>query len=299
MTFNLHHPGEGSVHGQQHDAQPGLGPRYGHEQGHHHESGLADLLDLDAQVLGSYLEEVTSWVAQQATDVPGVVLDLGAGTGTGSLALARRFPESRVVAIDKSPQMLERVRTAALGEGLAGRVDTVQADLDVSWPEIGEAGVAWAASSLHEFSDPDRVLHDIHTALVPGGLLVVVEMDALPRFLPDDVGLGRAGLESRCDDAMARAGWNAHPDWRSHLERAGFGIAGQRRFTVEAHPEARIARRYAQAYLSRIRSGLEGQLGTEDLNTLDRLLAGEDPGALLHRGNLAVTASRTAWAARR
>jgi ubiquinone/menaquinone biosynthesis C-methylase UbiE len=65
----------------------------------------------------------------------------------------------------------------------------------------------WAASSLHEVADPDRVLSNVYAALHAGGLLVVVEMDDLPRFLPDDVGLGRPGLEARCHAALAQAGW--------------------------------------------------------------------------------------------
>ncbi|MEU6034278.1 hypothetical protein ABZ801_02605 [Actinomadura sp. NPDC047616] len=46
-----------------------------------------------------------------------------------------------------------------------------------------------AASSLYHVADPDRMLGDVHAALRPGGLLVVIEMDALPRFLPDGAGL--------------------------------------------------------------------------------------------------------------
>ncbi|WP_427007557.1 class I SAM-dependent methyltransferase [Pseudarthrobacter sp. H2] len=270
-----------------------------HEHVQHHESGLADLLDLDAEVLGPYLEEVTTWVRQHTPDAPRTIVDAGAGTGGYSLALARRFPEASVVAIDKSPVMLERVRAAALGQGLAGRVGTVHADLDHAWPAVGAADIVWASSSLHEVAHPGRVLRDVHAALNPGGLLVVVEMDALPRFLPDDVGLGRSGLEARCHEALARAGWNAHPDWQAPMERAGFEIIEQRHFAIEAHPDPLVAGRYAQAFLGRIRSALDGQLAAEDLETLDRLLAGEDPGALLRRGDLAVSASRTAWAARR
>ncbi|WP_125609840.1 class I SAM-dependent methyltransferase [Specibacter cremeus] len=269
-----------------------------HEHSQHHESGLADLLDLDAAMFGSHLEGVTTWARQHAPETPRTVVDVGAGTGSWSLALARRFPAAGVVAIDKSPAMLDRVRAAALGQGLADRVDTVHADLDDSWPAVGAADIAWAASSLHEVADPDRVLRDIRTALAPGGLLVVVELDTLPRFLPDDVGLGRPGLEARCHEALARAGWNAHPDWRGPMERAGFEIIEQRRFAVEARPDPLVAERYARAYLGRIRHALDGRLAAEDLSTLDHLLAGEDPGALLRRGDLAVSASRTAWAAR-
>lgn len=257
------------------------------------------MLDLDAEVLGSYLDEVTAWVEQHAPEAVRTVVDVGAGTGTGSLALARRFPAAAMIAIDSSGPMLERLRAAAHRQGLAGRLRAVQADLDVTWPEVGTVDVAWAASSLHHFADPDRVLRDLYTALDPGGLLVVIEMDTLPRFLPDDIGHGRPGLETRCHEAMAQANWNAHPNWRPHLSKAGFEIAGEHTFEIETDPETPGVEPYARAFLSRMRSGLDDRLAADDLDSLDRLLGDEGPDALLRRGDLTVRASRTAWAARR
>jgi ubiquinone/menaquinone biosynthesis C-methylase UbiE len=266
---------------------------------HHDEAGVADLLDLDAEVLGSYLDEVTDWVRRHASEAPRTVADVGAGTGTGTLALARRFGTAEVVAIDQSGVMLDRLRAAARGQGLDDRLRVVQADLDVAWPQIGAVDLAWAASSLHHIKDPDRLIGEVYAALNPRGLLAVIEMDALPRFLPDDIGLGRSGLEARCHEAVAQANWNAHPDWRSHLERAGFEIAAQRSFTIEVSPAPPSTGRYAHAYLSRIRSALDGRLAADDLNTLDRLLADDAPESLLNRPDLTVRGSRTAWAARR
>jgi ubiquinone/menaquinone biosynthesis C-methylase UbiE len=266
---------------------------------HHDEAGVADLLDLDAEVLGSYLDEVTDWVRRHAAEAPRTVADVGAGTGTGTLALARRFGAAEVVAIDQSGVMLDRLRAAARGQGLDDRLRVVQADLDVAWPQIGAVDLAWAASSLHHIKDPDRLIGEVYAALNPRGLLAVIEMDALPRFLPDDIGLGRSGLEARCHEAVAQANWNAHPDWRSHLERAGFEIAAQRSFTIEVSPAPPSTGRYAHAYLSRIRSALDGRLAADDLNTLDRLLADHAPESLLNRRDLTVRGSRTAWAARR
>jgi ubiquinone/menaquinone biosynthesis C-methylase UbiE len=191
-------------------------PHHQRDGGHvHHDDSkaeLADLLDLDAEVHSSYLDEVTEWVGQHAPDFPRTVVDVGAGTGTGSLALARRFRAAEVVAIDRSALMLERLQAAARGQELADQLRVVQADLDVACPEVGAVDVVWAASSLHELADPDRVFRDVYAALNPGGLLVVTEMDALPRFLPDDAGLSRPGLESRCHEALAQANWNSHPN---------------------------------------------------------------------------------------
>jgi SAM-dependent methyltransferase len=274
----------------------------------HHHHGEADttamieLLDLDAEVLHSYLLDVTTWVRHLATDAPTRVLDLGAGTGTGTIALAQRFAGAEVIAVDRSAEMLARVRAKAEDGGLAERVRTVQADLDVAWPAVQPVDLVWAASALHEMSDPERVFKDIFATVHPGGLVAVVEMDAPPRFLPDDIGLGRPGVEARCQDAVAQAqaGWEPHPDWGLRLEQAGFTMVAGQTFTIDLTPPHSISTgRYARAYLRRIRPVLEGRLAVEDLSTLDTLLTGDGPDSLLHRDDLLVRGTRTAWVARR
>ncbi|MFC7448296.1 class I SAM-dependent methyltransferase [Rhodococcus daqingensis] len=274
------------------------GHPHGHH-GHHDEAGLADMLDLDAEVHGACLGEVTDWVGRLAPAAPRAVADIGAGTGTGTLALARRFPEAEVIAIDASEVMLERLQASARAGGLVDRLRVVQADLDAGWPAVGAVDVAWAALSLHHVADPDRVLRDIYDALNPGGLLAVVEMDALPRFLPDDVGVGRPGLESRCHEAIARANWNAHPDWRPHLAAAGFDLVEQRTFAFDVSPAQASMARYAHTFLTRVRASLGDSLAADDLGALDQLLAGDHPGSLERRSDLRLRGSRTGWAARR
>ncbi|MFI9591764.1 class I SAM-dependent methyltransferase [Nonomuraea sp. NPDC052265] len=265
--------------------------------GHHHggESRLADLLDLDADVLGTYLDELTAWIGEQAVRPPRTVADLGAGTGTGTLALARRFPAAEIVAVDQSPVMLDRLRSAALAQGLGERVRLVQADLDEALPPTGGADLVWAALSLHHVKDPARLLGEVHAALPPGGLLAVVEMDGMPRFLTDEAG---AALEARCREAVAATGPDPYPDWGPFLEAAGFETAARRDFPIEVRPASPDGVRYAHAVLSGYRSRLDGQLAAADLAALDRLLSGDSPEALRHR-DLVVRGTRTAWAARR
>ncbi|MFD4292787.1 class I SAM-dependent methyltransferase [Rhodococcus sp. NPDC058505] len=275
--------------------------RHGHGHGHtdhgHDESGLAEMLDLDAEVLGSFLDDLTEWAARRAPAEVHLVADIGAGTGTGTLALARRFPDAGLAAIDRSAVMLDRVRVATAAAGLGDRVRTIRADLDAAWPDLDSVDVAWAALAMHEVSDPDRVLADVRAALNPGGLLVVVEMEGFPRFLPDDLGFGRTGLEARCHAALLRAGWNAHPDWREHLEAAGFEVADQRTFAIECAATPNTAR-YASTFLRRARGVLAETRAADDLAALDRVL-GDGPDGLAGRADLTVRGSRTAWAALR
>jgi SAM-dependent methyltransferase len=280
------------------------------ENHHHHHpaaetdpAALGGLLDLDAEVLHSFLSEVITWVHDLAGD-PHRILDLGSGTGTGALALVQRFAGADVVALDLEAQLLDRLRDKARDLGVADRIHTVQADLDAAWPAIDTVDLVWASSSLHHMADPDRVLTEVFGTLRPGGLLAVTEMESFPRFLPDDVGLGRPGLEERCHAALAeiRAGHMPHlgSDWGSRLSKAGFTVEAERTFAIELTPPLPApAGRYAQASLRRARAALDTRLSADDLATLDTLIDGHGPDGVLRRDDLSVRTTRTVWMSRR
>lgn len=266
---------------------------------------MAELLDLDAEVLHSYLSDVAAWIHELAADLPcRRILDLGSGTGTGVLALLPRFEGSEAIALDKSANLLDHLMGKARDLGVADRVRTIQADLDAAWPAIDTVDLVWASNSLHHMADPDLVLTEVFGALHPGGLLAVAEMDSFPRFLPDDLGLGRPGLEVRCHAALAERQADEVPhlgsDWGSRLSQAGFTVEAERPFPIDLTPPLPASTgRYAQASLRRIRSGLDGQLSADDLATLDALLDSDGPDGVLQRDDLTVRTARTAWVARR
>ena len=79
---------------------------------------MADLLDLDAEVLSEYHREVAEWVSASLTERARVI-DVGAGTGTGTLALARQLPDAKVIALDVDGEMLKRIQGKARASGLA------------------------------------------------------------------------------------------------------------------------------------------------------------------------------------
>jgi SAM-dependent methyltransferase len=268
-------------------------------------AAMAELLDLDAEVTHSHLSEVTAWIHKLAADLrPRRILDLGSGTGTGAFALLERFEGADAIALDKSAQLLHHLRGKARVRGVADRVRTVQADLDAAWPATDSIDLVWASSSLHHMTDPDRVLTEVFAALNPGGLLVVVEMDSFPRFLPDDLSLGRPGLEARCHAVLAEVQSAELPhlgsDWGSRLSRAGFIIEAERPFAIDLTPPLPASSgRYAQASLRRIRSHLDGRMSAEDLATLDTLISSDGPDGVLRRDDLTIRAARTVWVARR
>jgi SAM-dependent methyltransferase len=264
----------------------------------HHDHANADwteMLDLDAEVLSEHHDEVIAWVAAQAP-ARARVLDLGAGTGAFSLALARHRPGAEVTAVDVDEDILAHLRGKARALGLDGRVATVLADLDQTWPALGPADLAWAANSLHHVADPGPVLAQARAALRPGGVLAVSEMTVFPRFLPDPAG---AALEERAHAAMSQRrvedGMHMDADWAARLAGAGLTVEAERRFDVVMRPPLPAAAgRYARAWMERMRHGTDGRLSPADLAALEAVAAG-----VADRDDLVITASRTVWLGRR
>nr|BFE57313.1 hypothetical protein GCM10020063_018390 [Dactylosporangium thailandense] len=297
------HPQSGHTHGHTHGHAHGHAHGHGHgHHGHEHNEGLAELLELDAEVLHDYHTGIFGWV--RAHDPSGrvrSVADLGAGTGAGTLGLLAQFPGATVTAVDADEAMLHRLAGNAAARGEGERVRTLRADLDAGWPAgLDGLDLVWAANSMHHMADPARVLADIRAALAPDGLLALAELDSFPRFLPEGA---EGGLEERCHAAMARRREQDMPhmgdDWAAALAGAGLKVEAERRFEAAlSAPLPEAAARYAQASLSRTRQGLADLLDPADVAALDALL-GDGPRALRRRADLTVRAARTVWIARR
>ncbi len=204
-------------------------------------------LDLDAEVFGDHLATVLELTGVAAARS---VVDLGAGTGAGSRLLRERYPYAAITCVDNDPQMLALLRD----QGFA----VVEADLDDGFPPLtgsvvtadvvaqGLVDLVWASSSLHHLTHPARLLSGVRRTLAPGGVLVVVELAALPRFLSDPRG---AQLEQRCHAAAAAEGWNHHPDWAPVLEAAGFRVTTSE--VTASAPVTPAAREYAHQWFER------------------------------------------------
>ncbi|MCT9104800.1 methyltransferase domain-containing protein [Streptomyces mirabilis] len=295
----MNHP---SPHPAPHDAHHVH--EHEHEHEHEHDTGdQVEILDLDAEVLAEHLASITAWLPIGTG--PRRIVDLGCGTGAGTLALLERFPEAQLTAVDLSAAHLNRLREKAAAAGAADRVRIVRADLDATaWPELGTPELVWASASMHHMPDPDRTLRQVHDLLAPGGLFAVVELAGFPRFLPEDAPEDAPGLEERCHAALDHHHADQVPhrgaDWGTKLTKAGFTVEGERTVTVDiGPPRTDAAGRYALSSLRRMRGGVASALTAEDLAALDRLLDTGSPHSILRRIDLRVRTERTVWAARR
>lgn len=255
---------------------------------------LTEMLDLDVEVLHDHHREV---IALAGTLVPAEphIIDLGAGTGAGTLALARQLSDAQLTAVDIDDEMLAHLRHRATELGVGQRIRTVRADLDDTWPtDLGPADLIWASAAMHHFADPARALGQARAALRPGGAIMITELDSFPKFLSDPVG---SAIEDRCHDEMARhraaAGMHMNEDWGAHLTAAGFVAEAERRFDIDLRaPLPQRALRYAQVCLSRMGERLGDRLSREDLATLGDIVAN------LSEQDLIIRATRLVWIGR-
>jgi SAM-dependent methyltransferase len=268
---------------------------------HRHTTSPADVLDLDAQVLAEHTASITAWLPVRSN--PGLIVDLGSGTGAGTFALLAQFPRARVVAVDASADHLRAVADKAERLGLADQVSVIEADLDRGWPYVGQPDLVWASASLHHLGDPHRTLRQIREVLAPNGLLAVLELADFPRFLSSDEPRARPGLEDRCHAISAQMN-SAHlrhrgADWGVQLTAAGFTVEAQRTITVDVNrAKSSAVVDYAYTALTRMRAGVGSLLDPEDLAELDKLLDTDGPESILRRSDIAVRAERAVWAAR-
>jgi ubiquinone/menaquinone biosynthesis C-methylase UbiE len=132
----------------------------------------------------------------QIAETPERVLDIGCGTGEGSLFLAREFPSARVRGVDISEEMI-RLARAKVGLDPEGRIAFKVADASrLPWPE-DSFDLVTQLNMPPFFGEIARVLR-------PGGSVVVADSigDRTPFHTPHPVlerGFRRQGLEPVAD----------------------------------------------------------------------------------------------------
>ena len=114
------------------------------------------------------------------------VADIGCGSGHAINVMAAAFPASRCTGIDFSDEGLAVGRAEAARLGLTNAAFVVKdvAALD----ETETYDVITVFDAIHDQAQPARVLQNIHRALRPGGILLMVDIKASSR-LEDNVGV--------------------------------------------------------------------------------------------------------------
>ena len=132
-----------------------------------------------APMMGKPAEGIAALI-ETTGGAPARVLDVAAGHGLFGIAIARRFPEAVVTALDWS-HVLEVARENARQAGVDGRFSTIAGSaFDASFG--GPYDVVLLTNFLHHFDTQtcDVLLRKVRASLAPGGRTVTLE------FIPED-----------------------------------------------------------------------------------------------------------------
>jgi SAM-dependent methyltransferase len=121
---------------------------------------------------------VTTWIpaldgVQAKLESGGRVADVGCGTGSSTLLMAKAFPKPEFFGFDYHDKSVEAAREKAKKEGLADRVafDVAKAK---EFPGEGYDFVA-VFDCLHDMGDPMGAAKHVRRSLAPGGTWMIVE----------------------------------------------------------------------------------------------------------------------------
>ena len=119
-------------------------------------------------------------------DEGGAILDLGCGTGWSTIALARRFPNARVVGVDLDSASIAEARANAADSGIAERVDFVLADAGdraaLAVAAGGRVTLVTVFLALHDMNAPQRALAAAADMLETDGAILVGDVKVEDEF---------------------------------------------------------------------------------------------------------------------
>jgi ubiquinone/menaquinone biosynthesis C-methylase UbiE len=106
----------------------------------------------------------------------GVLMDAGCGPGYLALAMARKFPQTKILGVDISEEMLKLATTNASFQLAPPQVYFQKADLQQLPLEADCLDLVFSTLSLHHWPDPSQVLSEIHRVLKPGGRFLIFDL---------------------------------------------------------------------------------------------------------------------------
>ncbi|MGZ0656832.1 peptide chain release factor N(5)-glutamine methyltransferase [Coraliomargarita sp. W4R53] len=153
--------------------------------------GLQLKVDTRALIPRHETEELIELIVERLDTAPQRILDLGTGSGALALALASKYPEAQVIAVDQSTDALALATENAAALNLNERVQFLAG----SWwtPVMAEgtfdlivSNPPYLTEAEMETAEPEVIKHEPHSALVAGadGLNDFrVLLEGAPKFL--------------------------------------------------------------------------------------------------------------------
>jgi len=172
------------------------------------------------------LEEIARWQAGRAGAVFDF-LDVGCGTGTLASLVAQQDAARRVVGLDFSPVMIERLHEKIAAGPQPAKLEAVEGDAEHLPFEPESFDVVTCCNSFHHYPHQAAVVAGFHRVLRPGGTLILADgfRDNVIGWIVYDVAV--AWVEGD----VHHASWSA---MQRMIKAAGFATLRQRKMNVLA-----------------------------------------------------------------
>jgi SAM-dependent methyltransferase len=114
-------------------------------------------------------------------DPPARVADVGCGTGWSSIAIAKAYPKVRVDGFDLDEPSITGARENSAASGVGDRL-RFQARDAAAGGDAGTYDLVTAFETIHDMSDPVRVLTAMRALVAPGGAVLVADEKVAEAF---------------------------------------------------------------------------------------------------------------------
>ncbi|MFN3075343.1 MAG: methyltransferase domain-containing protein [Alphaproteobacteria bacterium] len=120
-----------------------------------------------ARFTGPRLRPALDLLARISVEAPGRICDLGCGNGTVTQQLRQRWPESEIVGVDASAEMLSEAMSLDLTNVSWQRVDLT------TWTPSWPVEVMFSNAVLHWLDDHVTLFGRLWRHVMPGGVLAI------------------------------------------------------------------------------------------------------------------------------
>lgn len=146
----------------------------------------AESYDVRWKALGPIVESLHLQLVSVFYELPkeARILCVGAGTGAELLALAKRFPKWRFLAVDPSAPMLEICQRKVSEGGIAERCDFHVGyvhEISAMEQEFDAATTILVSHFIMEWEERLQFFREVHKRLRRGGLLATSDLSEAPR----------------------------------------------------------------------------------------------------------------------
>jgi ubiquinone/menaquinone biosynthesis C-methylase UbiE len=100
-------------------------------------------------------------------------LDIGAGTGRFSLAMARKLSTGKVICLDLSEELLQHLKWKAEKEGVEDKIQILKGEASSSGLGNESVDLVMSNNVFHELSSPEGVLAEMLRVLKSDGWVII------------------------------------------------------------------------------------------------------------------------------